>query len=66
MTDDRELMSGMLSKTTRFRLIVSGPVGAKEIERLIRKLEIDRDILAAPETPQDPEALTDQAAGETE
>jgi hypothetical protein len=27
-------------------LVVSGPVGAKEIERLIQKLELDKEILA--------------------
>jgi hypothetical protein len=29
-----------------FRLIVSGNIGVKEIERLIKKLEIDKEILA--------------------
>lgn len=28
------------------RVVVSGPVGVKEIERLIKKLEMDKDILA--------------------
>jgi hypothetical protein len=32
-----------------FRLIVSGEVGVKEMELLIRKLELDKEILAAPE-----------------
>lgn len=44
---ERELSSGMLAKDTSFRLLVKGRVGATEIERLIRKLELDRDILAA-------------------
>jgi hypothetical protein len=46
MDGERELTTGILSKDTKFRLIVSGPVGVKEIERLISKLELDKDILA--------------------
>lgn len=46
MAGERELTSGLLSKDANFRLIVSGPVGAKEIERLIKKLEFDKEILA--------------------
>jgi hypothetical protein len=41
--------TGLLSKDANFRLIVSGPVGVKEIERLIQKLELDKEILAEPE-----------------
>ena len=41
-----ELTSGLLSKSADFRLIVRGPVGVKEIETLIKKLEIDKEILA--------------------
>jgi hypothetical protein len=48
MEGERELTTGLLSKTASFRLIVSGDVGAKEIERLIAKLELDKDILADP------------------
>jgi len=45
-------MYGMLAKEASFRLIVTGNIGVKEIERLIQKLEIDKEILAdqAPET----------------
>ncbi len=46
MEGERELTTGLLSKDSSFRLIVSGPVGVKEIERLIKKLELDKDILA--------------------
>jgi hypothetical protein len=46
MADERELTAGLLSKDANFRLIVSGPVGVREIERLIRKLELDKEILA--------------------
>jgi len=31
------------------RLIVNGEIGVKEIERLIQKLELDKEILADPE-----------------
>jgi hypothetical protein len=43
---ERELITGLLSKSASFRLIVSGAVGVKEIERLIAKLELDIEILA--------------------
>jgi hypothetical protein len=43
---ERELTTGMLSRAATFRLIVNGHVGVKEIERLIRKLELDKEILA--------------------
>jgi hypothetical protein len=43
---ERVLQSGMLSKTASYRVIVSGHVGETEIERLLRKLEMDKDILA--------------------
>jgi hypothetical protein len=56
MAGERELTTGLLSKDANFRLIVSGPVGVKEIERLIKKLEFDKEILAD----QDPEE--DEAA----
>jgi hypothetical protein len=48
MEGERELTTGLLSKGTSFRLIVSGKIGPKEIDRLIKKLEIDKDILAEP------------------
>jgi hypothetical protein len=43
---ERQLTTGLLSKDASFRLIVSGPIGVREIERLIRKLELDKEILA--------------------
>jgi hypothetical protein len=43
---ERELTMGLLSKEASFRLIVSGSIGVKEIERLIKKLELDKEILA--------------------
>jgi hypothetical protein len=46
MEGERELTTGLLSKETSFRLIVNGRVGAREIERLIRKLQLDKEILA--------------------
>jgi hypothetical protein len=35
-----------LAKDASFRLIVSGNIGVKEIERPLQKLEIDKEILA--------------------
>jgi hypothetical protein len=52
----RELTTGLLSKDASFRLIVSGAVGVREIERLIKKLELDKEILA------DQDAENDEAA----
>lgn len=49
MEGERELTTGLLSKESSFRLIVSGHIGEKEIERLIRKLELDKEILADPD-----------------
>lgn len=46
MADERVLTTGLLSKETNFRLIVNGRIGVKEIEMLIKKLEIDKEILA--------------------
>jgi hypothetical protein len=46
MDGERELTTGLLSKDTSFRLIVNGPIGVREIERLIKKLEFDKEILA--------------------
>ena len=46
MDTERELTTGLLSKDASFRLIVSGEIGVKEIERLIKKLELDKEILA--------------------
>lgn len=53
MEGERELTTGLLAKGTNFRLIVSGPIGVKEIERLISKLELDKEILAEPEDKTD-------------
>lgn len=43
---ERVLQSGMLSRHASYRVIVSGPIGEAEIDRLVRKLEMDREILA--------------------
>jgi hypothetical protein len=45
MPGERELTTGLLSKDASFRLILSGQIGVKEIERLIKKLELDKEIL---------------------
>lgn len=46
---ERILTTGILAKDASFKLIVSGRVGPKELDRLIRKLELDKEILADPE-----------------
>ncbi|MEA2988627.1 MAG: hypothetical protein QOG83_1338 [Alphaproteobacteria bacterium] len=46
-TDDRAPL-----KEASFRLVVTGIVGVKEIERLIKKLELDKEILADQENDQ--------------
>jgi hypothetical protein len=46
MEGERELMTGLLAKDASFRLIASGKIGVKEMERLIQKLEIEKEILA--------------------
>ena len=56
---ERVLQSGMLSKTASYRVIVSGPVGEAEIDRLLRKIEMDREILAEPDPEPHPEAEED-------
>ena len=56
MEGERELTTGMLAKDANFRLIVSGKIGVKEIDRLIRKLELDKEILAEQDEPEDDEA----------
>jgi hypothetical protein len=46
MDGERTLMKGILSTDADFEVLVSGPVGVKEIDRLIQKLELDKEILA--------------------
>lgn len=48
---EREFLTGILSDTANFRVIVTGTVGPKEVDYLIRKLKIDRDIMAEDEQP---------------
>jgi hypothetical protein len=57
MTGERELTAGLLSKDANFRLIVSGAIGVKEIERLIAKLQIDKEILAEAEDGPDEDLI---------
>lgn len=56
MAGERELTTGLLAKDASFRLIVTGNIGVKEIERLIKKLELDKEILADQENDADGEA----------
>lgn len=58
---ERVLQSGMLSKSAGYRVIVSGHIGAAEIDRLLRKLEMDREILADPSDGRPDEENTDLA-----
>lgn len=48
MTGERVLQDGILSQNATYRIVVSGQIGVKEIERLIKKLELDKEILAEP------------------
>lgn len=54
MEGERELTTGLLSKEAGFRLFVSGKVGPKELDRLIKKLQLDRDILSDPDETDEP------------
>lgn len=45
-SDQRVLTKGLLSKGATFEIIVSGQIGLKELNMLIRKLELDKEILA--------------------
>lgn len=42
---ERKFASGMLSVTTTFRLLVTGDAGLKELDRLIRILTVQKQIL---------------------
>lgn len=53
MEGERELTTGLLAKDASFRLIVTGQIGVKEIERLIQKLELDKEILAEQDTTEE-------------
>lgn len=53
MSGERELVTGLLSKGASFRVIVNGTIGVKEIDRLIRKLELDKEILADADSDDD-------------
>lgn len=44
-TGFEEKSGGLLSKTTEFKLYIKGPLGPSELKRLIRKVEIDIEIL---------------------
>ncbi|MGR6432201.1 hypothetical protein ACU5AY_14935 [Rhizobium sp. PAMB 3174] len=46
MDGERILQDGILSRDATYRVIVSGKIGVREIERLIAKLELDKEILA--------------------
>ena len=52
MEGERELTTGLLAKDASFRLIVTGTIGVREIDRLIRKLQFDKEILADEAEPE--------------
>ena len=54
MDGERELTTGLLAKDASFRLIVTGKIGAKEIDRLIAKLQLDKEILAEADEGDEP------------
>ena len=43
---ERQILSGLLSRCSRFRLFVAGDIGAKEIDGLIRVLELQKELLS--------------------
>jgi hypothetical protein len=61
MPGERELITGLLAKDASFRLIVSGNIGVKEIERLIKKLELDKEILAECNNGESPQASQNES-----
>ena len=62
---ERVVLSGVLSRRASFCLIVTGPVGIAELDRLIEKLTIDKAILgeaeAIPAAPTDAAMLAERA-----
>ncbi len=59
MAGERELTTGLLAKDASFRLIVTGQIGVKEIDRLIQKLQIDKEILADQDDGTDDQDIVD-------
>jgi len=59
MAGERELTAGTLAKEASFQLIVTCSIGVMVIERLIQKLEIDKEILADQEEGE-PDATADK------
>lgn len=55
ITEGRIFQEGILGPDTIYCIIVRGKLGAKEIDRLITKLEFDKLILAENERPKDDE-----------
>ena len=49
VTQERQFSSGILSVTTTYRLLITGDPGLKELERLIRILTVQKEILEADE-----------------
>ena len=53
MAGERILQDGILSQNTKYRIIVSGKISTKELDRLIKKLQMDREILSEEEQETD-------------
>ncbi len=47
--ESRVFCKGLLSKRATFCLLVRGEMGVKEMECLIARMELDREILAEPD-----------------
>ena len=45
LTTEREYLRGPLSRTARYRLLVSGEIGANEIDRIIKILTLQKEFL---------------------
>ena len=60
-TVEHEILRGRLSRGSQFRLLMTGDMGPEEMGKLIRVLELQRELLAEDEPPKtdDGEGLTD-------
>jgi hypothetical protein len=48
---ERQFSSGLLGATSRYRLVVSGRVGVRELERLIARLRLEQDAIRPEDDP---------------
>lgn len=66
MGNERVWSDGILSKEATYRVIVSGKIGPKEIDRLIKKLELDKVILQDVSEPMATEYTHDEEGRKAE